>query len=82
MGYTPDFVHSAMAPNLQAIKDKKIRVIANAGGINPHSCADALRAVAKKLNLNFKIAVVTGDDLLPQVIRLLYIMWIYAKVLY
>ncbi|KAG8200412.1 hypothetical protein JTE90_000498 [Oedothorax gibbosus] len=66
MGYTPDFVHSAMAPNLHAIKEKKIRVVANAGGINPHACADALRAVAKKQNLDFKIAVVTGDDLLPQ----------------
>ncbi|GFX19276.1 uncharacterized protein TNCV_3014161 [Trichonephila clavipes] len=66
MGYTPDFVHSAMAPNLQAIKEKNIRVVANAGGINPHSCANALKAVAKKLNVDLKIAVVTGDDLLPQ----------------
>ncbi|GBN20842.1 hypothetical protein AVEN_39379-1 [Araneus ventricosus] len=66
LGYTPDFVHSAMAPNLQAIKEKNIRVVANAGGINPHSCADALRAVAKKLNIDLKVAVVTGDDLLPR----------------
>ncbi|GIX88939.1 uncharacterized protein CEXT_18851, partial [Caerostris extrusa] len=67
LGYTPDFVHSAMAPNLKAIKEKNIRVVANAGGINPHSCADALRTVAKKQNINLNIAVVTGDDLLPQV---------------
>ncbi|XP_035225578.1 uncharacterized protein LOC118198092 [Stegodyphus dumicola] len=66
MGYTPDFIHSAMLPNLQAIKERNVRVVTNAGGINPHSCADALRAAAKKLNIDFKIAIVTGDDLLPQ----------------
>ncbi|XP_042908613.1 uncharacterized protein [Parasteatoda tepidariorum] len=70
MGYTPDFIHSALVPNLPAIKEKNIRVIANAGGINPHSCADALKAAAKKLNIDLKIAVITGDDLLPELEKL------------
>ncbi|XP_054724362.1 uncharacterized protein LOC129234392 [Uloborus diversus] len=66
MGYTADFIHSALVPNLREIKEKNIRIVSNAGGINPHSCAEALRTAAKKLNLDFKIAVITGDDLLPQ----------------
>lgn len=65
MGYTPDFVHSALAPHLIEIKKRNIRIISNAGGINPHSCAAAVAAAAKKEGLDFNIAVVTGDDLLP-----------------
>lgn len=44
-----------------------IRVISNAGGINPHACAVALQAAAQKADVDFKIAVVTGDDLMPVV---------------
>lgn len=66
MGYTADFVHSALVPHLREIKKRNIRIISNAGGINPHSCAAAVTAAAKKVGLDFKIAVVTGDDLVPQ----------------
>lgn len=76
MGYTPDFVHSALVPHLSEIKKRNIRIISNAGGINPHSCATAVKAAAKKVGLDFKIAVVTGDDLLPQVKRnLIYFLY-------
>lgn len=67
MGYTPDFVHSALTPHLSEIKKRSIKIISNAGGINPHSCAAAVAAAAQKAGLSFNIAVVTGDDLLTQV---------------
>jgi hypothetical protein len=65
LGYATDFVHAAMAPNLQAICERGVRVIANAGGLNPHACRDALAAVARQQGLSPRIAVLTGDDVLP-----------------
>ncbi|XP_064200535.1 uncharacterized protein LOC135259755 [Anguilla rostrata] len=66
MGYAPDFVQAAMAPYIKDIYSKGIRVISNAGGVNPLACAAALQEVVQKADLNLKIAVVTGDDLMPQ----------------
>ena len=43
--------------------DRGIRVVSNAGGLDPHGCADALREVADGMGLSPRIAVVTGDDL-------------------
>lgn len=66
LGYATDFVHAAMAPNLAAICARGVRVIANAGGLNPEACRDALAAEAKQQGLAPRIAVVTGDDVMPQ----------------
>ena len=66
LGYATDFVQAAMAPNLRAICAKGVRVIANAGGLNPEACRDALQAVAREQGLNPRIAVVAGDDVMPQ----------------
>lgn len=66
MGYATDFVHTAMAPNLAAICAKGVRVISNAGGLNPAGCRDALAEVARQRGLTPRIAVVTGDDVMPQ----------------
>ena len=63
MGYATDFVDEAMKSVLPAVMRKGIKVIANAGGINPRACADALRVVADGLGLKPRIAVVLGDDL-------------------
>ncbi|CAL4074758.1 unnamed protein product [Meganyctiphanes norvegica] len=65
-GYAPDFVLFALGPYLNDIKRKGIRVLSNAGGINPHSCAAALKQAAQKAGVELKVAVVTGDDLMPQ----------------
>ncbi len=62
LGYVPDFV-DALAPLLGEIQRKGIRVVSNAGGINPHAAATALLSRAKEAGVAFKIAVVTGDDL-------------------
>src|SRR5690349_22946135 len=45
MGYARDFV-GAMESVLPAVLDRGVKVIANAGGVNPPSCAAAIRALA------------------------------------
>ncbi|WP_296281849.1 acyclic terpene utilization AtuA family protein [uncultured Acinetobacter sp.] len=65
-GYALDFVSRVMTPLIKKISDKKIKVISNAGGVNPLACRDALQKVIEAQGLDLKIAVVLGDDLLPQ----------------
>ncbi len=64
-GYALDFVSRVMTPLLKKISDKKIKVISNAGGVNPLACRDALQKVIETQGLDFKVAVVLGDDLMP-----------------
>ena len=72
MGYARDFI-GAIESVLPAIVDRGVRVIANAGGVNPHACAVAIRklAEAKGAGDEVRIAVVTGDDLLGRIDELL-----------
>lgn len=65
-GYARDFVQTVMAPLLGDIKEKGIRVLANAGGVNPVACRDALQALCEKAGVELKIALVLGDDLLTK----------------
>ncbi len=66
LGYVPDFV-DAIAPLLREIKEKRIRLVSNAGGINPHAAAAALERKAGEAGVALQIAVVTGDDLSDRV---------------
>jgi hypothetical protein len=64
-GYATDFVTVAMRAVLKPALAQGIRIVANAGGVNPHGCAQALRALAQELGVAVRIAVVDGDDMLP-----------------
>ena len=60
LGYVPDFVE-AIAPLLPEIKQKGIRLVSNAGGINPQAAAAALRRKAEEAGIALQIAVVTAE---------------------
>lgn len=64
-GFVADFV-GGITPHLPAIKAQGIRVVTNAGGMNPAACARALRAAAESCGVTFRIAVVEGDDLMAR----------------
>ena len=63
MGYATDFVDIAMKSVLPEVMKRGIKVVANAGGINPQACAAALQALAASQGLQPRIAVVEGDDI-------------------
>jgi hypothetical protein len=72
LGYATDFV-PAMERILPLLAERGIKVTANAGGVNPPACAQAVAEAARKLGLGKKlrIGVVTGDDLLDRLDELL-----------
>lgn len=64
MGYATDFVQ-LIDRVWPTIKDGKVRIVANAGGVNPHACKDAvLKVLAAHGAHDVKVAVVEGDDIL------------------
>lgn len=63
LGYATDFVDAAVAPNLPEIAAKGVKLISNAGGMNPEACAIALRKLIDAAGLSLKVGVVHGDDL-------------------
>lgn len=65
-GYAVDFVTEVMAPLAKEIAARGIRVVANAGGVNPAACRDALRRAFDAAGVPLRIALVTGDDLQPR----------------
>ncbi|MFZ5723316.1 MAG: acyclic terpene utilization AtuA family protein [Pseudomonadota bacterium] len=62
-GYATDFVTEVMAPLAKDIAAGKVKVIANAGGVNPQACREALKKVLAEAGVDLKIALVLGDDL-------------------
>jgi Acyclic terpene utilisation family protein AtuA len=70
LGYATDFVDIAMRSVLPEIAAQHIKVVSNAGGINPHGCAQALGKLVATAGLSLKIAVVEGDDVSGQLSEL------------
>jgi hypothetical protein len=71
-GYARDFV-GLMERIFRACVEKGIRVVTNAGGVNPRACAEALVQTARKVGLGgrARVALVTGDDLMDRLDDLL-----------
>lgn len=63
LGYATDFVTMVMKPLAHEIAERRIKVVTNAGGVNPEACKRALEAVFKEAGVDLKVAVVLGDDL-------------------
>jgi hypothetical protein len=68
-GYPPDFVQY-LKPHLGALAARGIKVVSNAGGVNPEGCKAALVAACAELGLSLRIATVMGDDVLPLIDQL------------
>ncbi len=64
-GYARSFLRQ-LREVLVPIAERGIRVVANAGGLNPAGLADAVRALVSELGLDLRVAHVEGDDLLPR----------------
>jgi len=60
-GYALDFI-DLMKKALPAAKSKGIKIIANAGGLNPSGCAAALQQAMAEAGHSIQIGVVSGDD--------------------
>ena len=72
LGYARDFI-GAMESVLPAVLDRGVKVVANAGGVNPAACAIAVKTMAGKTGAKggLRIGVVTGDDLLDRIDQLI-----------
>ncbi|HYZ98113.1 MAG TPA: acyclic terpene utilization AtuA family protein, partial [Acidimicrobiales bacterium] len=64
-GYARTFVQQ-MEQVMGACLDRHIKVVSNAGGLDPAGCAEAVAEVADRLGLSPTVAYVDGDDLLPR----------------
>jgi hypothetical protein len=70
-GYARDFV-DVVGAVFEDIKERGVKVISNAGGVNPRACKDAILKLAKENGVDgLKIAVVDGDDILPSLDQLI-----------
>ncbi len=64
-GYAKSFLRQAR-DLLVPCRERRIRIVVNAGGLNPRGLAGAVRTLAAELGLDLRVAHVEGDDLLPR----------------
>jgi hypothetical protein len=64
-GYAKTFL-TQLEDCLGEARDRGVRIVANAGGLNPAGLADAIRTLAERLGVPARIAHVEGDDLQPR----------------
>src|ERR1700754_5095568 len=68
-GYAKTFL-TQLEDCLVLAHDRGVRIVTNAGGLNPAGLADAVRALAERLGIPARIAHVEGDDLQPRATEL------------
>jgi hypothetical protein len=64
-GYARTFLHQ-LEDCLGLAMERGVRIVTNAGGLNPAGLAEAVESLADKLGITVRVAHVTGDDLLPR----------------
>jgi hypothetical protein len=69
LGYATTFLKQLEEIAAQCL-ERNIRIVVNAGGLNPKGCAEAARAIYAKLGLSANVAHIEGDDLMPQLAEL------------
>ncbi len=71
MGYATDFI-GFVERVLPELVERNVRVLCNAGGLNPNGARAKIFEVARKLGVKgFKVGVVEGDDILPRLPELI-----------
>ncbi|MFJ9842477.1 acyclic terpene utilization AtuA family protein [Kitasatospora sp. NPDC101155] len=65
LGYARTFLRQ-MEECLGLARERDVKIVVNAGGLNPARLADALRELAERLGIRAAVAHVEGDDLLPR----------------
>jgi hypothetical protein len=66
LGYASTFLRQ-MEQVLATCMERGIKVVTNAGGLNPSGCAEKVREIAARLGIDVKVAYVDGDDLMSDV---------------
>lgn len=77
-GFAPDFV-SALSKYLPQIAKQGVKVISNAGGVNPEGCAAAVRAAVTAAGLDLTVSVVTGDDVMDRLDRIAHVSEMFSN---
>ena len=62
-GFARDFTEWVWKDNLREFKAQGVKVVTNAGGLDPHACRARMEELAAEAGLSFRIAVIEGDDL-------------------
>src|SRR5450755_4567646 len=65
-GFGADFLTVHVGPHLAEIARQGVKVVANAGGLNPQGLVAALEAMIREQGLDLKVACVDGDDIRDQ----------------
>lgn len=65
-GFASDWVEGQFASILPDLMERKVKLIANAGAVNARACVAAMQAVAARMGLSPKIALVEGDDIIAR----------------
>ena len=65
-GYVGTFLKQVKAV-AKSCKEQNIKIVTNAGGLNPSSMAHEIEKILEELNISLKVAYITGDDLMPRI---------------
>ena len=67
LGFAADFINDLIKPNLLEIANKGIKIISNAGGVNPIACSKILEELISESGLDLKVTTILGDDLIKEI---------------